>query len=88
MAQRAIVRDASHLGRMLREGRESQGLTQRELAERLGITQRDVYSMESGSPTKYAHRLFQMMAALGLTMTVEVPDIPTDTADTAEAPRG
>lgn len=78
MAQRAIVRDASHLGRMLREGRETQRLTQRELAERLGITQRDVYNMESGSPTKYAHRLFLMMRALGLTMTVEVPDIPAN----------
>jgi HTH-type transcriptional regulator/antitoxin HipB len=73
MAQRATVRDAAHLGRMLREGRESQGMTQRDLAERLGITQRDVYNMESGSPTKYAHRLFQILAATGLTLTVELP---------------
>ena len=58
---------------MLREGRESQGMTQRDLAERLGITQRDVYNMESGSPTKYAHRLFQILAATGLTLTVELP---------------
>ena len=49
-------------------------MTQRDLAERLGITQRDVYNMESGSPTKYAHRLFQILAATGLTLTIELPD--------------
>jgi transcriptional regulator with XRE-family HTH domain len=74
----ATVRDAAHLGRMLREGRDAQGISQRELAERLGITQRDVYNMESGAPTKYAHRLFQILAATGSTMTIELPEESTD----------
>jgi HTH-type transcriptional regulator/antitoxin HipB len=78
MAQHAIVRDAAHLGRMLREGRDSQGISQRDLAERLGVTQRDIYNMESGKPTKYAHRLFQVMAATGLTMTIELPEDRND----------
>ncbi len=73
MGLQPTVRDAAHLGRMLREGRESQGMTQRDLADRLGITQRDVYNMESGSPTKYAHRMFPILAATGLTLTVEPP---------------
>lgn len=79
MSARATVRDPEHLGRMLREGRERRGLTQRDLADRLGITQRAVFDMESGMPTKYARRLFRLIGALGLTMTVEIPNESVDT---------
>jgi transcriptional regulator with XRE-family HTH domain len=54
---------------------ENYVMSQRELAERLGITQRAVYDIESGSPTKYAHRLFQILAATGVTMTIELPEV-------------
>jgi transcriptional regulator with XRE-family HTH domain len=63
---------------MLREGRDARGISQRDLAARLGMTQRDVYNMESGAATKYAHRLFQIMAATGLTMTIELPEDRND----------
>lgn len=70
----STVRDAEHLGRILQQARLLGDLTQREVADALGVTQKAVYEMESGQPTKYAQRLFRMMDELGVTMTIEIPE--------------
>ena len=74
----ARVQDAVTLGRMLQQARNLRGLSQRQLAEELGLTQKAVYAMESGEPTKYAHRLFTMMRATGMSMLVELTSFDDD----------
>ena len=76
------VHSAEQLGRMIQQGRLLQGLTQRELADHLGVTQKYIYEMESGKPTKFATRLFEMMRATGAEMTIELDDRPIRDADT------
>ena len=62
------------LGRILQQARLVRGLSQRELAEQLGTTQRYIWEMEAGKPSIYTTRLFEMMRATGveLTATIEV----------------
>lgn len=67
----AIVRSPEDLGAYLARLRTEQGLTQQELADRLGITRRYVYEIESGQPNLYSHRLFELINLLGATVTVE-----------------
>ncbi|WP_213817149.1 helix-turn-helix domain-containing protein [Glaciihabitans sp. dw_435] len=80
------VHSAEQLGRMIQQGRLLQGLTQRELADHLGVTQKYVYEMESGKPTKFATRLFEMMRATGAEMTIELDDRHIRDADTDNEP--
>lgn len=61
---------------MLQLGRQQRGLTQREPADRLGISQRYIWEVESGKPTKYTERLFEMLRAVRL--TAEVPEADDD----------
>lgn len=71
------MESAEAMGRMLQQGRLLRGITQRELAEKLGISQRYVYEIESGKPTIFAERLFQMMRATGVRFYAEIDD-PAD----------
>jgi len=68
---RGVIRDAEALGRMLAQARYAAGLTQRDLARRLGVSQRYVWQLESGEPTTFATRLFEAMAACGMTLHAE-----------------
>lgn len=67
----AIVRSPEDLGAYLARLRTEQGLTQQGLADRLGITRRYVYEIESGQPNLYSQRLFELINLLGATVTVE-----------------
>ena len=69
MILRGQMDSAEAMRRMLQQGRLLRGITQRELAEELGISQRYVYEIESGKPTIFAERLFQMMRATGVRST-------------------
>ncbi|TQL02550.1 helix-turn-helix domain-containing protein [Cellulomonas sp. SLBN-39] len=69
----AHVRGPSDLGGFLREMRELAGLTQEELAERIGVDRRYVYQLEQGGGTLYINRLFEVMRELGVEMRVEQP---------------
>ena len=53
MKYRGTVSNAESLGRMVAQGRLLNHLTQRELADRLGISQRYVWEIEAGKPTKH-----------------------------------
>lgn len=77
MVLRGQMESAEAMGRMLQQGRLLRGITQRELAEKLGISQRYVYEIESGKPTIFAERLFQMMRATGVRFYAEIDD-PAD----------
>jgi transcriptional regulator with XRE-family HTH domain len=56
---------------MLAQARLARGLSQRGLAEELGVSQRYIWEMEAGQPTTYARRLFDFMAATGMSLTAE-----------------
>ena len=80
MALRGEVRDSEALGRMLQQGRLLRGMTQRQLADQLGISQRYVWEMESGKPSIFTERLFEMMRATGVRLHAELdePNEPND----------
>ena len=77
MALRGEIKNAQTLGRMLQQGRLLRGLSQRQLADELGISQRYVWEMESGNPTIFTDRLFQVMRATGMHLHVEIDEEKT-----------
>ncbi|WP_427016235.1 helix-turn-helix domain-containing protein [Pseudarthrobacter sp. P1] len=74
MVLRGEVRNAESLGGMLQQGRLLHGLTQRQLAEQLGISQKYVWEMEQGKPGIFTERLFDMLRATGVRLVAEIDD--------------
>ena len=70
------VTSPASLGRILQQARLVHGLSQRELADRLGTTQRYVWEIEAGKPSIFMERLFAMMRATGvdLSATIRAPE--------------
>jgi len=83
MKYRGTVSSAESLGRMIQQGRLLNDLTQRDLAERLGISQRYVWEIEAGRSTKYTDRLFAMMRATGVTLSAEITATGSDRGEDA-----
>lgn len=65
----AKLKTTGDFGLALQQARVTQGKSQSELAEELGISQSMVSEMESGKGTIYLRRLLAMAAATGLTFT-------------------
>jgi HTH-type transcriptional regulator/antitoxin HipB len=76
MSYTGKVTSAESLGRILQQARLLAGVSQRELARRLGTTQRYIWEIEAGKPSIYTERLFAMMRETGvsLTATIETDD--------------
>jgi len=70
------VTSAESLGRILQQARLLSGLSQRELARRLGTTQKYIWELEAGKPSILMDRLFAAMRATGmeLSATITPPD--------------
>ncbi len=81
MALRGEIKNAETLGRMLQQGRLLRGLSQRQLADEPGISQRYVWEMESGNATIFTARLFQVMRATGMHLHVEIVEIDEEKTD-------
>ncbi|QPL04824.1 MULTISPECIES: helix-turn-helix domain-containing protein [Actinomyces] len=86
MQYQGKVSGPESLGRILQQARLLAGLTQRELANQLGTTQKYIWEMEAGKPSIFTDRLFAAMEATGmeLTATITVPDdedVARDEAD-------
>lgn len=64
------------LGHMLQQARLLSGLSQRQLAEQLGTSQRYIWEMEAGKPSIFIERLFALMRATG--MSLEATIVPGD----------
>lgn len=80
MAITGKVNSAESLGRILQQARLLHGMSQRELAERLGTTQRYIWEIEAGKPSIFMDRLFAAMRETGmeLTATIQTPQTPKD----------
>lgn len=77
----AVVKSPESLGRILQQARLLAGLSQRELAEQLGTTQRYIWEIESGKPSIFVDRLFAMMRETGVELTATIePKAGNDTA--------
>ncbi|QHC57592.1 helix-turn-helix transcriptional regulator [Rathayibacter sp. VKM Ac-2760] len=72
------ARKASDLASVVRAVREESGLSQTELAERIGLSREYVVNLETGQPTLYAKRLFRILHELGITVSLEYRDSARD----------
>ncbi|WP_291069545.1 helix-turn-helix transcriptional regulator [Hyphomonas sp.] len=57
-------------GAVVRKARLAQGLTQKELADRMNVRQATISKLESGEPATRMAVLFDALAALGLEVNV------------------
>ena len=65
------VNNPHTLGLVIQQSRMQQGLSQRELAGMLGISQKWVWEMENGKPGILMDRLFKIMETVGVSITAE-----------------
>ena len=72
MAYTGKVTSAESLGRILQQARLLAGLTQRDLAQRLGTTQKYIWELESGKPSIVMDRLFAAMRETGMELSATI----------------
>lgn len=65
-----LARSAVQIGNIVKRRRRAAGLTQNDLAERLGVRQATVSSVEAGAGGTKLSTLLDMLAALELELTV------------------
>ncbi|GAB3614459.1 helix-turn-helix domain-containing protein [Humibacter ginsengisoli] len=70
----ARIRSPHDFGLVLQQARDGMGVSQRELARRIGLSQRAISEMESGRPTLWARRLFELLEATGVQLTAQWAD--------------
>jgi HTH-type transcriptional regulator/antitoxin HipB len=68
------VDSAEDLGRFLQQGRLLAGMSQRELASKLGVSQRYVWEMESGKSSVFLDRLFSFLRETDVRLIAELTD--------------
>ena len=66
------ITSAESLGRILQQARLLAGLSQRELAQRLGTTQKYIWELEAGKPSIVMDRLFAAMRETGMELTATI----------------
>jgi HTH-type transcriptional regulator/antitoxin HipB len=74
MAFKATITNQESLGRVLAQARLIAGLSQRDLAAKLGTTQRYIWELESGKDSALIERLLRALDVTGATMTIEIPE--------------
>lgn len=73
------IHTADQLPTLLRAFRKEAGLTQREVALRLGVTQQTYSALERNADTVGAARLLKLLNILGVELTVSKPSPAIDT---------
>lgn len=68
------VTSPAQLGDAIRQGREIQGWSQRELARRLGVTQKWLWELEQGKPGLLMERLFAALREVDVTLKAQFED--------------
>ena len=71
---RAQLDEPGDLGFLIRRIREKHELSQRQLAARLGVSQRYLFELETGRPKRIDEHYFSVLAALGITLIAEFDD--------------
>ena len=65
------IKDPFTLGQILQQGRLEQGISQRELAKQLGVSQKWIWEMEQGKPGILTDRLFKILDFNKITLMAE-----------------
>jgi transcriptional regulator with XRE-family HTH domain len=68
---RALIEKPEDLGRFVHRIRVDARLTQRQLAEALGTSQRYLSELEAGKPKRIDHNYFDVLRKLGITISAE-----------------
>ena len=68
------VSSLTDIAAVIKAVREDRGMSQAELAERLVFSRDYMVDLESGKPTVYTSRLFRVLHALGIKITLEYED--------------
>ncbi len=68
------LRTPEDVGRAVRHARRALEMSQVELAERLGVSQRWLSELETGKPKILDARLFDVLSQLGLALTWSLDD--------------
>ena len=74
MSYRATVSNPAALGLALQQARLAARMTQRDLAQRIGTSQRYIWELESGKESAVLTRLIDALRETGATMYVDVPE--------------
>ena len=78
MSYTGKVTNPESLGRILQQARLLNGWSQRELAARIGTTQRYIWEIEAGKPSIFVDRLFALMRETGTELTATIEPGRTD----------
>lgn len=65
-----IIKTTEDIGRLVREKRKNDGLTQADLAGLCGVGKRFVSELENGKPTIQIIKVLQVLACAGLEMRI------------------
>ncbi|CAH0147439.1 helix-turn-helix domain-containing protein [Microbacterium sp. Bi128] len=79
---RAHIESPADIGRVVRRIRESQGWSQRRLAQALGVGQRYVHELEVGRAKRIDEHYLRVLSALGVHFVAEFDDALVRPADT------
>jgi HTH-type transcriptional regulator/antitoxin HipB len=82
------VHTSEQLPALLKGFRKQAGLTQRQLAERLGITQQTLSALERNADRVSVDRLLQLLAILGVEMVLQPRSRESGPADSAAGDAG
>lgn len=69
-----LIRTPQQLPALLRSFRKAGGLTQSDVADRLGITQQTLSALERNAESVSAGRLMSLLAILGVELVLRQPD--------------
>jgi HTH-type transcriptional regulator / antitoxin HipB len=69
--QRQVIDDVETLGRLIRDARKAQGLTQQEFADVAGVGVRFLSEVERGKETAEVGLVFKVLAMAGFDLHVE-----------------
>lgn len=66
------IQAATDLGALMRDRRNKLGITQKELAEKVGVSRIWVVALEQGKPTAQIDLVLRTLRELGLTLMVDL----------------
>ena len=72
------VTNPESLGRILQQARLLNGWSQREMAARIGTSQRYIWEIEAGKPSIFVDRLFALMRETGTELTATIDPRSSD----------
>lgn len=85
MKQRWLVSNGADLGESIAEIRLAHGLTQQQLAEKVGVERTRLAKLERGRTTIMVDLLVRVLRTMGATLVVEFDDDPTTLGASGES---